>query len=246
MTASPNIPILQKAIDAYGGRSRWARAGALVAEFSAGGLAFVLKRRPRFHRATVEMDLARPFSRIVPIGKTPGVSGVLDGRDAVLVTAGDRVIRRRRDARRYFPGGRRALYWDDLDMAYFANYAMWNYLALPALLMRSDVDWRAVGPGCLEGRFPETLPTHCRRQRFTFDDRTGRLVQHDYTAEVIGRWARAAHVVLAHDANGGVAFTSRRRVTPRSPRGRPLPGPVLIAIRVHRFRMREAPLAPID
>ena len=28
-----------------------------------------------------------------------------------------------------------------LDQAYFAGYAFWNYLTLPALLLRPDVEW---------------------------------------------------------------------------------------------------------
>ena len=35
-------------------------------------------------------------------------------------------------------------------------------------------------------------------QRFRMDPATGLLVQHDYTAEVFGNWAKAANVVLVH------------------------------------------------
>ena len=103
------------------------------------GLAFIFKQRPQFKRAKVTMDISRPFSRITPIGRNRDISGVLNGPDVHLENANGEVIRERKNARQYFPGGRRLLYWDDLDMAYFANYAIWNYLTLPALLMRKDI-----------------------------------------------------------------------------------------------------------
>ena len=129
------------------------------------------------------------------------------------------------------------MYWDDLDMAYFANYAMWNYLALPALLMRHDIKWKEVAAGQLKASFPEYIPTHNQTQRFRFDRLTGLLIQHDYTAEVIGRFAKAAHVVLDHSKIKGFSFTSHHRVTPRSADGRPLSGPTLIEIKIHDYHL---------
>jgi hypothetical protein len=230
-------PTTRKAVEAYGGQARWAAAKSIEAEFTTDGLAFFLKRRPTFVRARMVMDVQRPYSRITPIGKDPDLTGVLDGPDVRLERADGEVIRERQNARRHFPGGRRLFYWDDLDMAYFANYAMWNYFALPALLLRQDIHWREIESGLLEAEFPDTLPTHNPIQRFRFDSRTGLLLQHDYTAEVISRFAKAAHVVLAHAESDGVRFTSHRRVTPRSANGRPMRGPTLIEIRMHAFNL---------
>ncbi|MBW2408504.1 MAG: hypothetical protein JRF72_01815 [Deltaproteobacteria bacterium] len=232
-------PTAQKAIEAYGGKRLWAEAARLEAEFSASGLAFILKRRPYFKRTKISMDLGHPRSRITPIGKHPEVTGVLDGTDVSLETATGEIIQTRKNARRYFPGGRRIFFWDDLDMAYFANYAMWNYLTLPSLLSRNDIEWRELEPGLLEAVFPPEIPTHSRIQRFRFDPDTGRLLQHDYTADIIGRLARAAHVVLEHAESDGVCYTSRRRVTPRSAKGRPRRGPTLIAIDLHDLGLKD-------
>ena len=51
-------------------------------------------------------------------------------------------------------------------------------------------------------------------QEFHFELDTGLLRQHDYTADVFGSWAKAAHVVLAQ-GEAEVPFTADRRVTPR-------------------------------
>ena len=183
------------------------------------------------------MDISRPFCRITPIGRNREISGVLNGFDVHLETANSEVIRERKNARQYFPGGRRFFYWDDLDMAYFANYAMWNYLTLPALLMRKDIIWYEVEVGLLEAIFPKEIPTHNQKQRFRFDQETGLLLQHDYTAEVIGSLAKAAHVVLEHSESDGLKFTSHRRVTPRSAKGKPSRGPTLIEITIHDYHL---------
>jgi len=228
----------QKAIEAYGGQDCWEKATYLEADFSVDGLAFTLKRRPPLKRARITMEIARPFSRITPIGKNPDITGVLDGPDVRLENVADEVIQTRKNAQRYFPGGRRFLFWDDLDMAYFANYSMWNYLTLPSLLLCRDIDWREIEAGLLEAVFPLEIPTHNRIQRFRFDRETGRLYQHDYTAEIISGFAKAAHVVLEHSENEGLCFASTRRVTPRSAQGKPWRGPTLIAIKVHKFRLK--------
>lgn len=228
---------LIKAVDAYGGKETWTKAKSIEAEFSARGLAFVFKQRPQLRRAKLTMDISRPFSRITPIGRNREITGVLDGTDVHLENANSEVIRERKNARQYFPGGRRLFYWDDLDMAYFANYAMWNYLTLPALLMRIDIIWHEVEAGFLEAIFPKEIPTHNQRQHFRFDQDTGLLLQHDYTAEVISSLAKAAHVVLDHSEREGLRFTSHRRVTPRSAKGKPLRGPTLIEISIHDYHL---------
>ena len=227
----------QKAIEAYGGQQRWTGAKRLEAEFSARGLAFTLKHRPQFKRVQLSMDVGRPHSRITPIGKDPHITGVLDGPDVYLENTIGKIVRERKNARRFFPGGRRVFFWDDLDMAYFANYAMWNYLTLPALMLRHDIDWQELEPGLLEAVFPPEIPTHSRVQRFRFDRNSGLLIQHDYTADIISRLATAAHMVLAHSESDGIRYTSQRRVTPRSGRGKPRRGPTLIAIDVHNFQL---------
>lgn len=231
--------IIQKAIEAYGGKKLWVKTKRLEAVFSVHGLAFILKRRPYFKRAKIMMEIERPFSKITPIGKNSEISGILDGPDVRLENEAGEVIQERKNARQYFPGGRRLLFWDDLDMAYFANYAMWNYLTLPYLLLREDINWREIEAGILEATFPQEIPTHNQTQRFRFDQETGLLLQHDYTAEVISSLAKAAHVVLDHSEKEGLRFTSHRRVTPMFLSGKPLRFPTLIEITIHDLHMKD-------
>jgi hypothetical protein len=172
----------------------------------------------------------------------PGVRGVFERGEARLEREGGEVVAARRNPRKAFfgrAGLRRNLRWDALDATYFAGYAMWNYLSFPLLLARPGVEveeispWRSNGGELrrLEAEFPHGLDTHSRHQRFYFDA-GGRLVRHDYVAEVVGRWANAAHLCADHVESGGLVFPTRRWVRPIGPRNRPLPFPTMVWIRL--------------
>lgn len=226
----------QKAIAAYGGDSVWKEYKFIVAEVSANGLAFKMKKRPAFNHAIITMQIHKPYSSITPIGSDSLLSGVLDGGDVYLMNEHQDTIASRKNARDFFPGWKKMFRWDDLDMAYFANYAFWNYFTLPNLLMDSTIIWTETQPGTLVAEFPNSIPTHSRTQEFIFDTNSGLLIQHNYTVDIIGKWSRAANVVYQHN-NAQVLYTSHRLVTPRKRNGNPRPKPTLIEITVHNFKL---------
>lgn len=77
--------------------------------------------------------------------------------------------------------------------------------------------------------FPFTVPTHCREQVFYFDART-LLRRVDYTAEVVGSWARAAHYCFDHKTFAGLLAPTWRNVVSRRTDGRARAGPTLVWI----------------
>ncbi len=146
----------------------------------------------------------------------------------------------RRGARDYFPYERRWFSWDELDLAYFMGYALWNYFALPALLLRDDVTWTEVSEGVLKPRFPAHLPTHGRDQRLLFDRETGLLRRYDYRPEVVVGMIplTVGNLVLEHAAWEGIPYPFKRRVTPiRHGDGRLLGRPVMVTIEVEGWRL---------
>ena len=227
----------QKAIDAYGGAELWKNHMYIEAEVSVKGLAFTLKRRPFFENAKIIMEIVRPFSKITPIGKDKFVTGVLDGNSVRLENADGRIFSERENARTFFPYRRRLFYWDDLDMAYFANYAFWNYFTLPNLLLDSSIEWTETEFGTLNAIFPVNFPTHSCKQEFLFDKETGLLKQHNYTVDIISKLASAANVVKEHNKSANVVYPSSRLVTPQNRKGTALKGPVLIDITIHNLML---------
>lgn len=227
----------QKVIAAYGGKELWQNHKFIEAEVSVTGLAFTLKRRPVFDHAILKMEIAQPFSKLTPIGKNKTITGVLSGNDVSLEAEDKSIIEERKNARSYFPFGRRLFYWDDMDMAYFANYAFWNYFTLPNLLLSDTIKWVEKTEGVLEATFPDNFPTHNKAQDFVFDKETGLLKQHNYAVDIISTLAKAANVVIEHKKTEQLVYPSKRLVTPRTKSGKALGGPILIDITVHSFKL---------
>lgn len=231
---------IHKAVEAYGGKSLWQSASKIRAVVSASGWAFTIKRRPPIKHAQFLCHVHEPIAQLSSVGSTSnGDVWLLEGEDVSRVSQGGESVDARKQARSYFPFGRRLLRWDDLDMAYFANYAFWNYLTLPALLMNSTITWSEVKPGVLSACFPTLLPTHSSKQQFTFSSETGLLDRYDYTAEVMAPFANAVNVVKEHSVMGGVYVASKRAVTPRGPFGSVLRAPLLVDINVHEFTLEK-------
>jgi hypothetical protein len=241
------VTLLDEVLEAHGGAARWRAARRIGAHAHSGGL-LLRSRVPgtKFadYRLTVEPDERRTVFDPFP---EPGVRGVFE-RGAVRLERHDgEVIASRAEPRPAFfgrSGLRRNLRWDALDATYFAGYAMWNYLSFPALLLQEDVKVRELSPWRagraelrrLEIRFPENLDTHSRRQTFYIDAR-GLLARNDYVADVVGQWARAAHLCADHVEAGGLVFPTRRWVRPVGPGKRPLPFPTMVWIRLADLRV---------
>jgi hypothetical protein len=239
--------LLDEVLEAHGGLERWRAARTVQARVRSGG--FLIRTRVpgnRFADYRLTVDMKEPRAVMDPFPRT-GQRGVFDRGEARIEGEGGEVLASRADPRAAFfgrAGLRRNLRWDALDSTYFAGYAMWNYLTTPLLLMRdgirlaegnpwreADQEWR-----CLEVDFPSDLDTHSPRQTFYVD--SSRLIRrHDYTAEVVGGWAKAAHLVADHREFDGLTFPTRRRVRPRGPRNRVLPGPTLVWIDLDEIRV---------
>ncbi|BBX44426.1 hypothetical protein GCM10009641_54060 [Mycobacterium cookii] len=239
--------LLHEVLSAHGGLERWRSATTVHGRVRTGGLLIrtrVPGNRMADYRITVDVQQSRtvldPFPR-------DGRRGVFEDGTARIENDGGEVISSRENARAPFfgPSGlRRNFRWDALDAAYFAGYAMWNYLTAPYLLTRDDVEvsegkrWQESGQTWrrLHAHFSPRTPTHSPRQTFYFDEE-GLLRRHDYVAEVVGRWARAAHYSTDHVHADGFVFPTRRWVRPIGPGNRPLPLPTLVSLQLSDLRV---------
>ena len=237
--------LLDELYAAHGGDAAWRERREIRARVKGGGFALASKlARRRLRDYEITVDVERPRSVLDPY-PGPGRRGVFEDDRVRIESADGEVLAERSDPRRAFrPVSRRALWWDPLDSLYFAGYAMWNYLTTPVLLRRSDVAVREGEPWeekpgerwrRLEVSFPGGLPTHSREQTFYLDDE-GRVRRHDYTAEVFGSWARAAHYSWDHREIDRAVLPTRRRVVPRARSNRPRGGPTLVSIALEPAR----------
>ncbi len=240
------IELVEQAIAAHGGLDMWERAGEVSVQVSSGGLAFASKHQGRAVRDVEARIATRGQHVTLTPYPAPGQQGVLEAGGTVRIRTDDgELVDERDSARGAFGDLRHKLWWDRLDILYFATYALWTYVSTPFVLAREDYRVRELDPWLEHGeswrrlavRFPEHVHTHSREQVFYFDD-SGLIRRHDYTAEPIGGWAKAAHYCLDHRAFDGLVVPTRRRVYPRGRSNRRRRGPLLVWIEVPRAAMR--------
>jgi len=234
---------IREIIRAHGGADLWRGLDAVEAVISARGFLFTAKRRPALDHVRMRASTREPHFTFFDYPQQGQTAELIGTREVRITDAGGRVVAQRRDPRAAFHGFRRQFRWDDLDFIYFAGYATWNYLVTPFLFLRDDFTFRLLDPvpgdppaaTRLHVRFPEDIPAHSREQVFHFDAEH-LLRRIDYTAEIVGGWARAAHFCEEYRTFDGLRVPTRRRVLPLLLGDRPLPGPTLVAIEVHELR----------
>jgi len=226
--------LAQQAIDAHGGLERWNRFTTLSAHLIQGGALWAAKGKAGvLVDPTVTLDLREEKASHWPFG-SPDLRSRFEPQRVSIEDANGRVLEELLQPRASFQG--HADTWSDLQLAYFAGYAMWTYLNIPFLLARPGVESEEVEPWQESGetwrrltvRFPANIATHSTEQTLYFD-REGVLRRQDYTVEIDGT-AGAAHYVYDHKQFSGIVFPTKRRVFRRQPDGQPAPTPVIISI----------------
>ena len=112
--------------------------------------------------------------------------------------------------------------WDELELAYYSGYSIWNYIAVPFVLAEPDVTTEELEPGSgqandwrrLKVRFPPRLMTHSAEQTFYFD-RDAVLRRLDYTTE--HEYTRIVQSFSGHQRFSGILIPTLSRSRPITP-----------------------------
>lgn len=237
------IETLEKVFSAHGREEYWLSLEAIEARISAWGLLFTIKSIPVLDRVWVRALILEPRFTFFDFPQPGQRSEFIGDKEVHIANSSGNDVERRVHPRSAFRKLRRLFYWDSLDFIYFGGYATWNYLMTPFLFLRDGFKFEELG--ALRGAFgtwtrlcvtfPDDIPTHCKTQIFYFDE-NGFLRRLDYTAEVVGRWAHAAHLCDEYREFDGLKIPTRRRVVPRTFGNKPLPAPTLVPIEVHEMR----------
>ena len=231
---------LNRIFDAHGGLDHFRSLSSIDVEISAWGFLFTVKRITPQRHARLTISTREPHVVLHDYPAHGQSAEVQGGKRVEIRNADGAMVEARDNPRQAFRSGR-LLHWDAIDFAYFSGYAMWNYLNLPFLLADPGVtvtesDRQATGTR-LRVSYPDTIPTHSPTQELYIDG-SGRLLRHDYTADVVGSWAKAAHLCRDYRQFGGLWVPTTRRVYPRGPVNRPLPMPTLVAVDIHDVQPR--------
>jgi hypothetical protein len=109
--------------------------------------------------------------------------------------------------------------WDDLQLAYYCGYLIWNYVAVPFILADSDVLTEELDPGVVHGeiwrrlkvKFPPRVVTHSAQQTFYFE-REGLLRRVDYPA-IDDDQTQTAQVFWEHQRFSGILVPTLCRIS---------------------------------
>jgi hypothetical protein len=223
------------AVKAHGGLDRWLATTSLSAAVSIGGSLWAGRGHDGvLADAAVFIDPHRQHVEFSGFGPQR-LRTWFEPRLVTVRTEDGAEIDHRRDPRASFPHDATAA-WDNIQVAYFASYAIWNYLTLPFLLTTPGIQltevepWPAADPSWRRVRadFGEApIETHNRVQYYNFDSNL--LVRHDYDADVLGGSA-ASNQAADYREFGGLLFPTRRRVTARDSDGAAGTGPLLVSI----------------
>jgi hypothetical protein len=155
----------------------------------------------------------------------------------VLEGAGGQLLKERKGPPQELREDLRAGIWDELQLAYYCGYSIWNYAAVPFVFAEPDVMTEELEPESVHAdtwrrlrlRFPPRVVTHSPEQTFYFDC-DGLLQRLDYTSENEG--TRIAQLFSGHQRFSGILIPTLSRSLPIAPDGR-LPGkPSLVDIEV--------------
>lgn len=228
--------LVETVLDAHGGLTRWKSFGSLSARLAQGGALWALKGKADVLSDTVvTVSLKDEHASHHPFGDPVRRSSFAPDRVALLSTDGQ-VIEELAQPRASFAGHTLETPWTDLQLAYFAGYAMWTYLNTPFLLAAPGVDAREIEPWTENGQswrrlavtFPDTIATHSARQTLYVGD-DGLLRRHDYDVDIAGG-TPGAHYVSDYVEVQGLKFPTKRRIFPRGPDGQSMPEPLVVSI----------------
>ncbi|MBI4854704.1 MAG: hypothetical protein HY819_23135 [Acidobacteria bacterium] len=222
--------LLDKVIQAHGGKERWDKVASIFLDLDVKGniLATRLKS-PKLRSLKVQTNIKKIECILSPFPEI-GKRGTFTS-EYVQIESDDGKIILKKSLKELFNGGDQLPFiWQDLHILYFFGYAFWNYILTPYFFSwpefqtKEDGIWQETDGQIwhkLEVDFPSYIPTHCRKQTFYFND-AGLLCRLDYTAEIFGSFTRGAHYCWQHRDFNGLVFPTRRKVFWRLPSGRPL------------------------
>ncbi len=159
----------------------------------------------------------------------------LEGQDA-------RRIMERQGSPAEFRSGLRSTTWDELQLAHYCGYLIWNHIATPFILADPDFETRELRRNVARGDslrplrvgFPGRVVTHASAQTFYFD-REGFLRRLDYPA-AHDDCTQIAQIFSGHQRFSGILVPTLCRLLSIGPEGAPVAKPSLLDVEIFDAR----------
>jgi hypothetical protein len=230
-------------IEAHGGLARWTNFRTIDGDMSVTGTLWDRKGWPDgLKDVHVTADIGEQRISYSPF-TAEGLRGVYSPDRVAIGRADGTEIKSRTNPRNAFHGHKAETGWDDLHLAYFSGYAMWNYLNAPFLFRLPGVATEEIFAledngerrRRLKVTFPDSIATHCREQVFHTDG-NGLITRLDYSADLSGG-VPIAHYLSGYRTFDGIKFPTTRRAYRWAPDGSALTAAVIVAIDISDIRL---------
>jgi hypothetical protein len=230
--------LLDLAVRAHGGASRWERFSRFRLTASVTGAIWAMKGRAGLLDNVVFTGDTRDQRLTISPFPGPGRYATWEPARQTIRQEDGVMLAEQIDPAGQFAGHTRQTPWNDFHAACFAAEATWNYAVAPFVFLRPGFlieegePWREHGEvwRSLLVTYPGHLVAHCRQQRYFFDG-TGLLRRIDHAVDVLGS-GHAVHYPTHYRWFDGIQVPTRRRVYVRNPDGSPARESVSIAIDV--------------
>jgi hypothetical protein len=215
-TSGDTMTVLERAIEAHGGATLWSRLRRFSAHLSIEGALFTRKGKPGALKDVIADGSTRQQSLRLT-GFTAPDRRAIYGPDRVTIESLEgRVLAERQNPGATFASQADSAPWDDLDLAYFSGYSVWNCLMSPFLLTSPGFVCEEIEPWAGEGEvwrrlkvhFPADVVTHSPEQIFYFDAR-GLQRRADYRG-LAADGAPVASYMWAHQECSGILLATHR------------------------------------
>jgi hypothetical protein len=237
--------LLELAVEAHGGLSRWRELTSITARLSLGGLVLTTTGwEGVFQDVAITIDTRAERAYLAPF-TGPDRRGIFTPERVAIETDRGELLHERFDPRLGFNAHTIGVAWGALQVAYFIGCSLWTALTVPFLLTQPGFQTEELEPWAEEGEtwrrlravFPAGIDTHKPDQVFYFGS-DGLLRRHDYDME-FARNIATADYTDEHQVFGGISFPTLRRAVGREPDGTTVPDPAFITVDIEHVSVES-------
>lgn len=184
------MALLSDVLKANGGHDLWRQLRRFTVHMSIRGALFARKcGSVSLGDLVVEGCTGEQSLEIIGFGSSDRRAVYRPNRVAVEGSDGQ-VLKERHASSADFRNQMKSTTWDELQLAHYCGYLIWNYINVPFILGDRDMTTEELEPVTMDAeawrrlkvQFPPRVVTHSSEQTFYFD-RKGRLRRLDYALE---------------------------------------------------------------
>ena len=237
--------LLEFAVEAHGGLSRWRELTSITARLSLGGSVLATTGwEGVLEDVAITIDTRVERASLAPFTGSDRRGIFMADRVAIETDRGE-LLHERFDPRLGFKDHSVEVAWDALQAAYFIGCSLWTALTVPFLLTKPGFQIEELEPWAEDGEtwrrlravFPARIGTHNPDQVFYFGP-DGLLRRHDYDLDLACNIA-VADYTDEHQVFGGISFPTLRRAVGREPDGTCVPDPALVTIDIEHVSVES-------